>query len=235
MNQRAKVLSRLKTMCAVAMFCALAYVCTYLKIPVMFLSLEVKDSIIVLCTLIFGPLWGLVIALVVPTLELLTHSGTGLYGWVMNILSSVTFAMVTGMIYKFKKSFKGAIIGLICGVFSVTAVMVAANLVVTPFYMGVALSEVAALIPKVLLPFNLVKAILNGAIVLLLYKPLSRILKKTGFKRDGPVSAPLGKVEVGDRVSSSAPKGSGSRSLLVSLIAVAVIAASLAIIFFVLK
>ena len=223
MKTQSDFLARLKKMCAVAVFCALAYACTYLKVPVMFLSLEVKDSIIVLCTLIFGPLWGLFVAVVVPTLELVTHSGTGVYGWIMNMLSSVTFAMVTGLIYKFKKNFKGAILGLVCGVCSVTAVMLAANLLVTPFYMGVSVQTVAALIPKLLLPFNLVKAVLNGAIVLLLYKPLSNILKKTGF------------LPAEKQVSPVAPKGNWIRSLLVSLIAISIIAAALAVVFLVLR
>lgn len=208
-----------------AVFCAVAYICTYLKVPVMFLSLEVKDAVIVLCTLILGPLWGLGVALLVPTLELITHSTTGVYGWVMNILSSVTFAMVTGLIYRFKKSFLGAILGLVCGIFSVTAVMMLANLLITPFYMGVSISDVAALIPKVLLPFNLVKATLNGGIVLLLYKPLSTVLKRMRLLEVGP-SFTEQKVE----------KKSGIlRTVIVSCVAVAVILGSLAIVFFVLK
>ena len=223
MNTQKELLVRLKKMCAVAVFCALAYACTYLKVPVMFLSLEVKDSIIVLCTLIFGPLWGLAVAIVVPTLELLTHSGTGVYGWIMNMLSSVTFATVTGLIYRFKKDFKGAIIGLLCGVCSVTAIMLAANLLVTPFYMGVTVQAVAALIPKVLLPFNLVKAVLNGAIVLLLYKPLSNILKKTGFLPDEK------------NVAIANQKKNWIRSLTVSLVAISIIVAALAVVFLILR
>ena len=174
----------LKKMSVTAMFCALAFVLTYIKIPVAFLSLEIKDSMIVLCTLLFGPISGLVVAIFVPFLELITHSSTGVYGLVMNILSSVTFSMVTGLIYKYKKSFYGAIVGLLSGVFAVVAVMIAANLLITPYYMGVSVQEVAVLIPKMLLPFNLVKATLNAGVVLLLYKPISNLLKKTGFLKE---------------------------------------------------
>ena len=212
----------IKKLCATAMFCALAFVLTYIKIPVMFLSLEIKDSMIVLCTLLFGPLSGLILAVLVPILELVTHSSTGVYGLIMNMLSSVTFSAVTGVIYKYRKSFYGAIVGLLSGVFAVTAMMVLANLLVTPYYMGVSVKEVAALIPKVLLPFNLVKATLNGAIVLLLYKPLSRVLKRTGF------------LEAAPSVKDSA-KASPLRSILVTAVAEAVIVGSLAVIFFVLK
>lgn len=214
---------KIKKMSATAMFCALAFVLTYIKIPVMFLSLEVKDAAIVLTTLLFGPLSGLFLAVVVPLLELVTHSTTGVYGFVMNVLSSVTFSMVTGLIYKYKKSFYGAIVGLCSGVASVTAVMLLANLLITPHYMGVAVADVAALIPKVLLPFNFIKATLNGAIVLLLYKPLSMTLKKTGFL----VSA--GGADPSER------KKSGVRSLLVTVCSLAIIAGALAVVLFVLR
>ena len=211
-----------KKLVCVAMFAALAYAVTYIKIPVMFLSLEVKDSLIVLCTLIFGLPAGLAVAVLVPLLELITHSDTGFYGLVMNILSSVTFSMVTGLIYKYKKSFYGAIVGLASGVASVTAVMLLANLLITPYYMGVSTDAVVKLIPTVLLPFNLVKATLNAAIVLLLYKPMSNVLKKTRM------------VEY-NLSNNGESKKFNLRSLMVSIVAVAIIAISLCVVFFVLN
>ena len=78
------------------------------------------------------------------------------------------------------------------------------------------------MIPTMLLPFNLVKATLNGAIVLLLYKPLSNVLKRTGFIEK-------------KAQNSEAKKGFNTRSIFVTLIAAAVIAGSLCIILLVLK
>lgn len=213
---------KIKKMSVTAMFCALAFVLTYIKVPVLFLSLEIKDSMIVLCTLLFGPLSGLVIAVTVPFLEFVTHSSTGVYGLIMNILSSVTFAAVTGVIYKYKKSFYGAIASLASGVCAVTAVMVLANLLITPYYMGTTAKEVAAMIPKVLLPFNFMKATLNEGIVLLLYKPLSNALKRTGLSE-------------AHRATHTPTEKQSKRSLLVTVIAVAVIVGSLAVIFGVLR
>ena len=224
MNTNQRNSNKIKRLTTVAMFCALAFALTYIKFPVGFLSLEIKDSVIVLCTLIFGPLAGLPIAIMVPLLEMITHSSTGVYGLIMNMLSSVTFSMVTGVIYKYRRNFHGAMLGLVSGVFAVTAIMMLANLLVTPFYMGVPIQEVAALIPKMLLPFNLVKALLNGGVVLLLYKPLSDILKKAGL--------------VGARAQETGVENTEKkplRSVVVTLIAVVVIVASLMVIFMVLK
>ena len=119
----------------------------------------------------------------------------------------------------------GALIGLVSAVFAVTSVMMLANLFITPYYIGGTVADVAALIPKMLLPFNLVKAILNAAIVLLLYKPLSKLLKRIGFL----YSAQSVPQEDGKQENSR------MRSALITIIALLVIAGSLAIIFFVLK
>ena len=226
MNKKKLNSYQIKKMTAVGMFCALAYVCMLvIKIPVQFLTLDVKDSLIVLCSLIFGPFSGLFIAVVVPFLELITISGTGVYGFIMNVLSSVTFALTAGIIYRYKKTLAGAVVGLISAVFAVTSVMLLANLLVTPYYMGAPTEAVVAMIPTILLPFNLVKATLNAAIVLMLYKPLSGVLKRFGFLRRGE------KKKEEERAKAS----SYIRSFVITLIAAVIIAASLLIIFLVLR
>ncbi len=222
MNTSKEYSARIKRISAVAMFCALAYVCMLvIKIPVQFLTLDIKDSLIILCALLFGPVSGLVIAVVVPFLEFITISGTFVYGLIMNTLSSVTFCLVTGGIYCRKKSMRGAIAALCAGVFAVTAVMVLANLLITPYFLGTTVDAVVGLLPKLLLPFNLVKATLNASIVLLLYKPLSRILKKIGFLQSTASKTPV--------------EGEKQRSLTVTLLACAIIAVSLVVIFCVLR
>ncbi len=224
MNTEKKRQSGMIRIASVAMFGALAYACMlFIKIPVQFLTLDVKDSLIVLCGLIFGPISALALSIIVPLFELVTVSGTGIYGFVMNFLSSAVFSVTASLIYKYKKTFFGAIMGLVCAVLAMTAVMMLANLLITPYYMGVNTETVVALIPKLLLPFNFIKAVLNAAIVLLLYKPLSNILKKTG------IIMPSDKAEDGEK-----KKVSPVRNIIVAFVALAVIAISLSIIFFVL-
>lgn len=214
----------IKQLAVIAMFCAIAFVCMLvIKIPVQFLTLDIKDSVIILCGLLFGPLSALAISIIVPLLELgLGLSGTGYYGLIMNILSSLSFSLVASIIYKYKKTLYGAIVGLISGVLAMTAVMMIANLLITPYYMGAPTAAVAALIPKLLLPFNLVKAVLNAAIVLLLYKPISKILKKLGI------------IGLSNRIVMNNTK-TKTRNIVITSIAAAIIVLSLLIIFFVLK
>ena len=218
---------RIKSIVLVAMFSALAFVttvvCSYIPRVAGFLSLEFKDAVIVLCSLILGPLSGLLIAILVPIFESFTISTTMWYGLVMNILSSATFVLVTGTIYKFKRTFYGAIIGLLAGVFSVTAVMMIANLLITPLYLGIGRGDILRnYIPTILLPFNLIKALMNAAIVLIFYKQLSNILKKIGVIEPAPVGA----------VDTARSK---TRYFIVTGISAAVIVVSLVIIYAVLN
>ena len=160
-----------------------ALVCQVIPPIAGFLSLDVKDAAIAIASFVYGPLSAVIIAFRASFIEFLTFSTTGWYGLIMNILSSATFCVVTGMIYKYKRSFYGAVAALVSGVFSVTAVMMLANLFITPLYLtmiGVpsTMGDVAKMIPTILLPFNFLKSTLNAAIVLLIYKPISKALKK---------------------------------------------------------
>ena len=123
----------------------------------------------------------MILSVLVPLLELVTVSSTGLYGFLMNFLGTAMFAVTASLIYKYRKSFFGAIVGLVSGVAAMVATMMLFNLLVTPFYMGVTVDVVQGLIPTLLLPFNLVKGVLNAALVLLFYKPLSGVMQRAGI------------------------------------------------------
>lgn len=228
MNNRENTL-KIKKLVAVAVFAALAYAVHFVHIPVMFLNLDFKDVIIAICGMYFGPLAGLVLAFAVPLLEFITVSSTGVYGLIMNILSSATFVGVAALIYRFRKTLSGAVIGLCSAVLAMTAVMIAANLLITPYYMGVSTSEVAALIPKLLLPFNAIKAVLNASLTLCLYKPITSVLKRTGFNRTSVENS----TNNDDKISKNDTKFH-FRTALVWIIGGAVAIASLCVIFFVL-
>ncbi len=163
-------------------FAALAYVCVCVfRIKVEFLTLDIKDAIITTAAMIISPVAGLAISFVVVLIEMVTISSTAFYGFIMNFLSSATLSVVASLIYKQKKTLRCAILGLVCAVFSVTAVMMLANIFITPHFMGTTADKVIALIPKLLLPFNFTKATLNAAVVMIIYKPLSEALAKNGI------------------------------------------------------
>ena len=212
----------IKKLTALAVFAALAYVIHFIHIPVSFLNLDFKDVVMTVAGMYFGPVSGIVVAIAVPLLEFPT-SETGIYGLIMNLISSVTFVGVASLIYRFKRTLSGAIIALISAAMSMTAVMMLANLFVTPFYMGVSRGDVVALIPTMLLPFNATKSILNASLTLCLYKPITRALKKSGFgKKDASVTETVEQ------------KSGVLRSVLVWIIGGSIAIGALCVIFFVL-
>jgi len=165
-------------------FCALAFILTIvLRFKVSFLSFDLKDMILSVIALMYGPIYGVASAGVVALLEFLSVSDTGVYGLIMNFISSATFTLVAGLIYKYKRTFKGAILAVSFSVFSVCIVMCLANILITPFYMGVNSREVIALIPTLLLPFNLCKSLINAAATIIIYKPIRNILKRSGVEQ----------------------------------------------------
>jgi len=84
-------------MAVVAMFSAVAFVAVLLSkiIPDVagFLSYEPKDVVIVIAGFIFGPLTSVLISVIVSFVEMITISGTGPYGMIMNIVSTCAFAV----------------------------------------------------------------------------------------------------------------------------------------------
>ena len=221
---------KIRRMVMVAMFTAMAYaVMLVIHIKVGFLTLDVKDAVIALCGLYFGPLSALFVAVVVPVLELAVSS-TGVYGLIMNILGSVTFSVTVSLFYKWKKTLLGAVAGLASAALLTTAVMMLANLFITPYYMGTTMEAVRGMIPTLLLPFNLLKSVINVGVVLLLYKPLSRVLHKLGIIGKKSVTEP--EAQEGSKIPSSAKFS--LTSLIVTLAAVVLIAASMVLIFTVL-
>ena len=176
-----------------AIFCALAYVSEYVfHVKVMFLTFDIKDSIIAIAAMIFGPIYAVVMSVVVSLLELFTMSDTGLYGFLMNVLSTVAFTAIAALIYKYKRTLYGAVLGFVTGALAMTAIMLLANLLITPYYMGVTRAVVVDLIPKLFLPFNLLKAIFNASIAMLLYKHVVTVLRRARVLPRGSMTASVG-------------------------------------------
>lgn len=183
MSQSKSRSTDVRTLVAVGVFAALAFVCCVLfHFKAAFLSFDLKDAVMAIGAMLFGPVYGFAMALIVCIIESLTISTTEVYGFIMNILSSTVFVCVGSLVYSRKRTMKGALAGMILSVVSMVVVMICANLVITPYYIGVTRGEVIALIPALILPFNITKAIVNASLVFLLYKPLSTALKHAGFK-----------------------------------------------------
>lgn len=146
--------------------------------PIAFMEYDPADIPILIGTFAFGPAAGILITVVTALLQGFTVSAaSGLYGILMHIIATGTYVLVAGFIYKFHKGKKSAVIALIAGTLAMTAIMVPANLTITPYFMGVPVDAVTALLPFII-AFNLIKAGVNGLITFLVYKRVSKFLHK---------------------------------------------------------
>ena len=76
------------------------------------------------------------------------------------------------------------------------AVMMLMNILITPFYMGVDRSIVISMLPTVLLPFNFAKTLMNGAIAMLVYKPVAIAMRRAKLLDGKPMDTRFGKQSV---------------------------------------
>lgn len=178
---------RTKKLTTIGMLCALAYIAVLVgRIPVvLFLKYDPKDVIIVIGGFLFGPSAALAVTLIVSVAQMVTISGTGILGCVMNVVSSCSFACIAALVYQKRHRLSGAVLGLFCGLGCQTAVMMLWNYLIAPVYMGYPREAVAALLLPAFLPFNLMKGGLNAAITLLLYKPAVTVLRRSNLIEPG--------------------------------------------------
>lgn len=180
MTSVSKTSKNIKKLVCVAMFCAIAYIVSFIfPIKVQFLTFDAKDAVIAVGGMFLGPLSALIMSVIVPLLEFISISDTGIYGLIMNFLSSATFSVTASLVYKYRRKMSGAVIALLSAVLATCTVMFLANLFITPYYMGVPRDTVIELLPTLILPFNLTKSLLNSGLVLLIYKPFTTALKAT--------------------------------------------------------
>ena len=178
-NSKTRYKFDIKRFVGMAMFSALAYGVTFVfRIPVQFLTFDAKDAVLTIAAFIYGPIGAIIMSLIPALIEFITISSTGFWGFLMNFASSACFSFTAALIYKCKRDFNGAIVGIYMSVIATTALMMLLNILITPIYMKVSREVVFDLLPSLLLPFNLAKSLMNAAIAMLLYKPISNAMKR---------------------------------------------------------
>ncbi|MBP2057982.1 riboflavin transporter FmnP [Lactobacillus colini] len=177
-----------------AMLGALSFLIMKIEIPVMpgfdYLKIDLSDSLVALSTLVFGPFGGSMIA-VIKTLCNLALSGFNPISAVGNVAALLaSLAYILPFYYISKKHSQKVVYqigGLVVGTICLTIVMSLANyFVLMPMYitmMGFKLNSTLLMyILTVIVPFNLIKGVINSVIVVLLAKTclptIDRFVKK---------------------------------------------------------
>ena len=164
-----------KKITTVGMLCAMAMIVNvFISFPIVpavsFLRYDPKDILIVIGGFIYGPMTSLLMSFICSIFEIMLKGGN-ILDVLMNMVSTCSFACMAAFVYKKVHNQKGAVLGLVLGVMCTTISMLIWNYIITPIYYGM-------LLPGIL-PFNLIKATMNAAIVFLLYKPVVQILRRS--------------------------------------------------------
>ena len=107
----------------------------------------------------------------------------------MNFASSAVFSFTASLIYRRWRNTNGALLAFVTAIFSTIAVMLLLNIFVTPIYLvklvglpeNVATQTVMDMLAKVLIPFNAAKTLLNSAVAMMLYKPITTAMRRAGL------------------------------------------------------
>ena len=176
---RGRTVKLVKMGAMVAISVALVYLIHFPIFPaVAFLEYDPADIPILIGTFAFGPLAGLALTVVTSVIQGLTvSSGSGLYGILMHVIATGVLVIVSGSIYSRKKTKTMAVVSLLCGMTAMAVVMMGANIVITPLFMGVPAEAVWSLMPFIV-GFNLIKAGINGGVTFILYKRIANFLRR---------------------------------------------------------
>lgn len=162
-----------------AIFCAMGIALSFIQIPIFppapYLQYDPSGIVTLSVALMFGPAAGLVVQ-VISWLPKLIMSPLGT---LLTLVAMTGMVLVVGLIYKKMHNIRGAVVSLVVGAVVFIALAIAMNFVITPIYTpGVTVEAVAGMVLPILLPFNIIKCAINVAATLLIYKPVSNLIKK---------------------------------------------------------
>lgn len=199
--KRRKNVFSTKTLVKIGVLSAIAGVLMLFEIPLWFApsfyKIDLSEVAVLLGGFALGPLPALFIELIKILINFIVNgTETAGIGELANLIMGLSFVLPPAFIYKYKHSFKYAVIGMIVGVVSFAVVGAIVNaFVLLPVYavafgipvdalvamghaVNPAINDLNGLVILATTPFNLVKGVLTSIVTILLYKPLSKILHK---------------------------------------------------------
>ncbi len=176
----------------------LSYILMFIHFPLPifpgFLKIDVAEVPAIIGGFALGPIPGMLIVLIKNILHFLIQTSTGGVGELSNFIIGTSYVIPAALVYHHKKDRFHAILGVVAGIISMTAVGTISNThLIIPFYskimpieaiikMGTVVNSRIVDIPTLVLygitPFNLFKSSLLSLVTILIYKKVSPILKR---------------------------------------------------------
>lgn len=163
-----------------AVLAALSLLLMQVELPLFpaypFLRYDPSNVVVVVGAFLFGTVTGTWIIILRSVLNQLI-SGNPL-GTMMSCLASLSFVVPASIIYHRKRSLRGGLLGMALGTLCLIVSMIIANWFVVRWFGFLPEERVAGYCLYVVPAFNLVKAGIDTAACLLVYKRAGRILRR---------------------------------------------------------
>ncbi len=172
---------RIEKLTRAAILGAIGYVLMQFEFAVLpsasFLRMNLCEIPALFGAFVIGPVAGLFVVIIENALHLF-QSFSGGVGELANILISGPFVLTAGFLYRKLHTKKGALLSLLAGsLVMLVAALLANRFINLPLY-GIPAEKMGETLLAAILPFNAIKAAVVTVLTMLLYKPLSPLLKK---------------------------------------------------------
>ena len=167
-----------KQMVIMALMCAIGALLSFVEFPLLpgvtWLKFDASNMPAMVVGFGFGPGAGVAVGIVIAIIHgLLMADFTGA---LMNILCVTCFVPPAALMYHKKRTYPVAIAGLVLSIIAATLAAIVGNLNLPPMWLGVPLDAVIAMIIPILIPFNLLKGLINAVLTLIIYKSISNLI-----------------------------------------------------------
>ncbi|MCD8287010.1 MAG: ECF transporter S component [Clostridia bacterium] len=180
----------------IAIFTALSYVLGLLDFSILpavpFLKVDFSNTFVMIAGFSLGPVAGTIVAVLKELLHAITFGQTAFVGELANILMVLPYMLIPAIVYHKHKGIKVVIVTLILGCIAQCIVCIPVNYLLNfPAYLmaftGSTWREGMDYFLDLwyfALAFNAIKTVLVSVATLIVYKPLSRLIKLTAAKFD---------------------------------------------------
>jgi riboflavin transporter FmnP len=170
-----------------ALMTAIGVLLSFIEFPLLpgvtWLKFDASNMPAMVAGFAYGPGGGVAVGVVTAILHGLLMADFS--GAVMNIIVIAFYVLPAALIYKYKHTFAGAIVALIVGTLCAVVGAVLGNLIITPAWLGVPIDAVIAMIVPILIPFNLIKGLINSLLTLVIYKAISNLITPKKDQKKG--------------------------------------------------
>ncbi|AMP20532.1 hypothetical protein AZF37_04525 [endosymbiont 'TC1' of Trimyema compressum] len=166
-----------------ALLGALSGLLMFFEFPILptapFLQYDPSDVPVIFAGLFFGPLGGIIVALVKSLIFAISgKNATGFIGLIAAIIASVTLLLGTVSIYRYKAKKISLVAGIIIGTIGLTVVMALLNQFFLLNAWGIEEAARGPLVLGAVIPFNIIKGLISSILGCLLFLGLKNRLQR---------------------------------------------------------